>query len=184
MKLEALVKPGQVDENSVIVVGVALDSEGSSFPAFADLDCKKHVAFVAAGLDCRQLAASAAADHDCRHLVALVVADLDCRQLVGSEAADLDYRQFAAFVAAGLPGMNIVGPAAAGVADKDLAGMASAADAHWGTEELVAAVTPAGLASAAADTAPVVLAEPKLDAELRAETAGPAVGAAAAAQAG
>lgn len=57
MKLATLVKPGQVDESLVIVVCVALESEASLFPATADLDCKKHAAFVAAGLDCRQIVA-------------------------------------------------------------------------------------------------------------------------------
>lgn len=57
MKLASLVKPGQVDESLVIVVCVALESEASLFPATADLDCKKHAAFVAAGLDCRQIVA-------------------------------------------------------------------------------------------------------------------------------
>lgn len=57
MKLATLVKPGQVDESLVIVVRVALECEASLFPATADLDCKKHAAFVAAGLDCRQIVA-------------------------------------------------------------------------------------------------------------------------------
>lgn len=197
VEVAAPAEAGQVDESLVIVVCVAADSEGSLFPATADLDCRRHVAaFVAAGLDCRQIVAWAAVDLDRRHLEASADADLDCRrpvaslaadlgwQLVELAAADLDYRDFAAFVAAGLPDMNIAA-AADGVAYKDHAGMASAAaDACVDTEELVAAVRPAGSASApaaavavAADRAPVVLAE--VDTETA--VAVPPVGAAAAA---
>ena len=94
VELAEPVKPGQVDESLVVVVCVEADSEGSLFPATADLDCRKHAAaFVAAGLDCKQIVAWAAADHDCRQLEALADADLDYRHLVASLAADLDCRR-------------------------------------------------------------------------------------------